>query len=341
MIIRALLLPLLLCLVLQGAAQTGGSRAFSFLSLPTSAHASALGGKTVSAVGDPALVMANPALLDSSMQQVAVLSIQPFYADISHTLLSYSQSVGKSGMWYAGLQSFDYGEFPAYDASGQPTGSRFDAADYSLQIGHSRVQGPFRLGATMRYAASRIDSYAAQALLFDLGGTFRHPGSDLSIGMSFRNMGFLLSDYTEEADSRLPFDVLLGLSFKPTYMPVRFHFTASQLNRDNIAFFDPSAGLDPNAAAPGTIDKAFRRLNMGLELLFSESVHFRVGYNHLIRQELKLPQASGGAGLAFGFMMKVKRFRFEFTRQYYHAAGGRTFLTLQSDLKGAFGKKKF
>ena len=340
--LRPLLLSLLPFLLLSGwtQAQTGGSRAFQFLSLPSGAHASALGGKLISAGADPSLALSNPALLDSGMQQVAVLSIQPFYADISHTALSYSQDFGKAGLWFIALQSFDYGDFPGYDPGGQARGSQFDAADYSLQVGHSRAQGPFRLGASMRFASSRIDSYAAQALLFDLGGV-AHPRKDLRLAMTFKNMGFLLSDYTEVADSKVPFDVLLGMSFKPTYMPVRFHFTASQLNRNNIAFYDPSFNPDPNAGEPGTVDKVFRHLNMGMELLFSESVNFRFGYNHLIRQELKLPQASGGAGLAFGFMIKVKRFRFEFTRQYYHAAGGRTFLTLQSDLKGAFGKKKF
>ena len=75
--------------------------------------------------------------------------------------------------------------------------------------------------------------------------------------------------------------------------------------------------------------------------MFSENFQFRTGYNHLIRQELRLPQAAGGAGFAFGFMLRVSRFRMEFTRQTFHAVGGRSMLSLQTDLKGGFNQKEF
>lgn len=337
---------LLLSLLLLGLspvlckAQLGGSRVMNFLSLPANAHTSALGGNNVSATGSPGLIWNNPALLDTSMHQQALLSYQPFFADISHTVLSYSRQVGTSGMWHAGLRFFNYGDINGFDPTGQATGT-FDAAEYSLQLGHSRQSGPFRLGATLRFAASRISSDAASALALDLGAVFVHPKQDFSIGLAVQNLGFVVVDYAVDNSSQLPLDVQVGASLKPTYMPVRFHLTAANLNRGNISFFDPSGVVDPEAAAPGSIDQLFRRLNLGLEFLFSQNFHFRAGYNHLIRQELKLPQASGGAGFSFGLMLRVSRFRMEFTRQIYHAVGGRTFLTLQTDLQGKLSKKAF
>ena len=254
----------------------------NFLSLPANAHTSALGGNNVSATGSPGLVFNNPALLDSSMHQQVVLSYQPFFADISHTVLSYSRQQGK-GMWYGGLRFFNYGDLEGFDPSGQATGS-FDAAEYSLQVGHSRQSGPFRLGATIRFASSRINFTSASAIAVDIGAVFVHPKQDFTVGLAVQNLGTVLVDYQVGNNSLLPLDVQVGSSFKPTYMPVRFHLTASNITRNNIGFFDPSGVVDPGAETPGTLDQLFRRLNLGLEFIFSPNFQFRAGYNHLIRQ---------------------------------------------------------
>ena len=73
---------------------------------------------------------------------------------------------------------------------------------------------------------------------------------------------------------------------------------------------------------PGFGEEVFRRMVFGTELLISPNFQLRLGYNHLLRQELKLENAGGGAGLSFGFMFKVKRFEFAYSRALYHVAGG-------------------
>ena len=53
-------------------------------------------------------------------------------------------------------------------------------------------------------------------------------------------------------------------------------------------------------------EEIFRRLVFGAELIASNNFQLRFGYNHLLRQELRLATTSGGSGFSFGFVFKVK-----------------------------------
>ena len=74
-------------------------------------------------------------------------------------------------------------------------------------------------------------------------------------------------------------------------------------------------------------------------MIIHENFQLRIGYNHLLRQELKLETASGGAGFSFGFMLKIKKFEFSYGRALYHTAGGSNVLQLNTDLSGWVKKK--
>lgn len=321
-------------------AQLGGQRAFEFLNLPPNARLAALGGVNItSGWQDPGVLASNPALLNSEWQNKLAINRLGYFADISQTSLSYARNLEKAGIWALNLTYLDYGTIQSRDENGFLNGE-FKAAEYAFGLSHSIAFGPFHAGGTLKIAVSDLGGFNASSVMMDLGGTFKHPEKDLTLGLVVKNLGILLSDYTEANNSQLPFDIQLGTTYKPEFMPFRFSLTARNLTRSDVVFFDPAANtLFGNNEKSGLGEEVFRRLVFGTELLFSDNFQLRLGYNHLLRQELKQEAASGGAGFSFGFMFKVKRFEFSYARALYHAAGGSNTIQLVTDLSGITKKK--
>lgn len=333
MILPAILLPILV------QAQLGGQRAFEFLNIPGNARLAALGGVNItSGWKDAGMLTSNPALLNPEWDKQLVINRLGYFADIGQTSITYAREL-KSGIWAANLSYLDYGDIQSFDNEGFLNGE-FSIAEYAFSLSHSRAFGPFRAGASLKLAVSDIAAFKASALLFDLGGAFKHPEKDLTVGLAVKNLGILLSDYTDENESLLPLDVQLGVTYKPEFMPFRFSVTARNLNRENAVFFDPAGNsLVGQDEEPGFSEEIFRRLVFGSELIFSPNFQFRFAYNHLLRQELRLENVSGGAGFSFGFMLKVKRFEFSYARALYHTAGGSNTLQLGINTSGLIKKK--
>lgn len=334
-----LLLAGIIGISVNSYAQIGGKRAFDFLNIPGTAKVAGIGGVNITAADrDVNMFLYNPALLNKEVAGYMSINYIPYLADINYTTLAYAYEFKKTGTWALGLQYINYGEFEGYDATGMATGN-FKANAFAITVGKSHVIGNFTLGANFKFAASDISSFAATALLLDLGGNFEHPDKDFNVGLTFKNLGVLLKDFTAESESHLPFDIQLGTTFKPEFMPFRFSITAYNLNKSDVGFFDPAGRLGSNKEEPGTVDKIFRHLAFGTELLLSENVNLRAGYNHLIRKELRLEQISGGAGFSLGFIVRVKAFELAYSHSFYHVAGGANHFTLASNLGTIFKKK--
>lgn len=339
MILRSSLVFLFSLAPVWASAQLGGQRAFEFLNLPGSSRLAALGGTNItSGWDDPGMLQANPALLSSSWDKQFTLNRLGYFADIGQTSLVYARLL-KSGVWAAGFSYLDYGDIQSFDDEGFLNGE-FSINEYAFTVSHSRSFGPFQAGSTVRLAVSDLASFKASALLFDFGGVFKHPEKDFTVGMLIKNLGAVLSDYTEENNSQLPLDIQLGVSYKPEFMPFRFSVTAKNLARGDVVFFDPAGNsLVGQTDEPGFSEEVFRRLVFGSELIFSPNFQLRFGYNHLLRQELRLQNASGGAGFSFGFMLRIKRVEFSYARALYHTAGGSNTIQLGIDTSGLIKRK--
>jgi hypothetical protein len=310
-------------------AQVGGNRSYEFLNVPYTARLSGLGGVNVSQVDqDVNLFLSNPALTGDTVSGYASANYLSYFADIGLSTFTYSQKVDQvGGMLSVGIQHIGLGSMDGRDASGVMTQS-FSSGETAITISHSRQSGNFRMGANLKWINSNIANYRSSALLFDLGGVFVHPDKQLSIGMTIKNIGFFLTDYTEESNSKPPLDVQVGATFKPEHMPFRFSISAYQFaNGDReIAYFEPASGLQSDE--PGRFDKFARHFVIGTELLISNNVNLRFGYNHLVRQELRLDTKAGGAGISYGFMFRVKAIEFAYSKGGYHVAGGAHHFTL-------------
>jgi len=305
--------------------QSGGSTSFQALNLINNARTAALGGYNTSlADGDLAMISQNPALLDSVRSGDVVFMYNPFFADINALTFQYATEIGGIGSIAFGLTYVNYGAFTQTDETGAESGT-FNARDYVLTAGKSHRIGPFVLGANVKFVHSGISGYSANALALDLGGLYQLPNSDFSAGMVISNLGIVISDYTE-SQADLPIQVTTGITFKPEGMPIRFSLTAHNFTDAENKFFEQ----DDN---PNFADNLLKRVSIGGELMFSQNVHFLFGYDHNRKRELTLEQTAGGAGFSYGFMIRMKKYVFRFSRATYHAAGGTSYISLQSNLK--------
>lgn len=325
---------------LSAHGQVGGQRSYEFLNIPDNALLTGLGGVNVShADRDVNLFLSNPGLVGQDLSGHLSINYLSYFANTSITSVAYTHDFAKWGTWTFGAKHLDLGEIEGFDPLGNALG-RVNSGETVLYLGRSHQVGAFRVGANLKFLFSNIADFRSSAVAADLGGVFIHPEKELKVGLAIKNIGFALSEFTETSDTELPFDVQLGVTFKPQYMPFRFSVTAYNLSRGDITFFNP-APEDPDdlAEEPGTVDKIFRRFVIGTELILSKNFNVRLGYNHLIRRELRLEETSGGAGFSYGFGLRIKAFEFSFARGGYHVAGGSNNFTLTSNLNRLIKKK--
>lgn len=321
---KAIFILALLPFVLYG--QSGGSYTFQSLNLMNSARTAALGGYNVSTVGDLATFSQNPAILDSVRSGDIAFMYNPFFVDINALTLQYASEIGQLGSFGFGLTYINYGDFEGLDDTGVEQGT-FTAQDYVFTIGHAHRVGPFVLGMNAKYIHSGIAGYSANALAFDVGGIYQLENSGFTAGVVISNIGIILTDYIGESPE-IPVRVSAGMTFKPIGMPIRFTLTGHNFIDQGDEFFDSND--EPNFA-----DEILRRLSIGGEVFFSKNVNFLLGYDHHRKRELRLDATGGGAGFSYGLMIRIRKYEFRFSRAIYQAAGGTSFISLQSNLKDA------
>ncbi|MBX9851295.1 MAG: type IX secretion system protein PorQ [Cytophagaceae bacterium] len=326
--------------------QIGGRNSFEFVDMGVNAHVAGVGGLNVSIKdNDLNMILQNPALLTSEMHKNLSLNYVAFFADIKSTSLAYAQNFNNRSIYAGGLQYNYYGQIQRTDPTGADLGT-FSPNEYFIFASRSHTINYYSIGATVKFASSSIDTYNSLALMADLGGIFKHPKKDFTIGLVFKNMGVALKKYTPESKVALPFDIQLGTTFKPEHMPLRMSITVHHLYKWDIVYLDPTVkgtvDLEGNEIKQkkSFADKLGRHFVLGGELILSKNFHLRFGYNYLRRRELRLQTKSGGAGFSFGFMMRVKSFEFSFSRAYYHVAGGANYLTVTTNFSKLLKKKQ-
>jgi hypothetical protein len=315
---------------------SNAQNSFSFLNIANNARINGLGGVNVSLSDrDINLFSFNPALLDSSQRGQIGLSFSPYLASSKLLTLNYSPKFTQKlleGNWAISLQNLNYGTFQGTDAVGNLT-NEFSANDFSLGITHSRKINYISFGVSAKFVGSTLESYSSMAFLSDWGGTFKHPKHDLSIGIVAKNVGFLLKSYGNIRPD-VPFDLQIGASFKPKYMPVRFSLTGHHLYVFDIAYKDPAINYSfdsqGNKVAKNIsiADKMLRHLVFGTSILIHKNFTLLLAYNHLRRKELLINSLGRAAGFSFGVDFRTKQFGFSISRANLASGSGQTTFSL-------------
>ncbi len=324
-IVKAFIL-LIIALPASLFAQYGGLQNFSFLNMPADAYTCSLGGILVgSARNDAALFLNNPAQQDSLKSQQLKLNFSPLWAGSSASTVVYNRCLSEQSTGGLGLQYFNYGTFAGADASGNME-EAFKAAQFALTVGHARRINQISMGLNLKLAGSNIANYSSWAILADFGGLYRHPKVDLTLGLNIKNMGKAFNNFASGNDSApLPFDVQIGGSFKPEHMPLRLNLTAHHLHEWNIAnaqklSTDFATGTTTEQDF-STVGKLFQHLVIGVEALVHKNVQINVGYNHLMRTELKDRNFNSLSGFSTGVLVQSSKLSLCAAVQSYQTAG--------------------
>ncbi len=344
---RLIFLIIFFVFTVNAFSQIGGSSTYNFITLPSTARVTSLGGMCPSVRdNDFDLILENPSLLDSTMDKNLNLSYINYFSDINYGLVGYARHFRKVGVFSANLQYINYGNFKLTNTIGDELGN-FNASEYALNITHSRnIDSLFSVGANFKILYSALYTYKSFGLGLDLGISYLSKNKLFSSGLVVKNIGRQLVSYTKNNNENLPFDIRIGFANKFKHAPLRILATIQHLEKFEISSINrnnPETHVDQETneevISKITIgEKILKHFIIGTEFIPSKSIRISFGYNFMRRDELKLSTKKGMTGITWGLGIKTSKFRIDYGRGSYHLAGASNHITIGTNL-ATFNKK--
>lgn len=325
---RILLVAVTLVLgVLRAAGQSAGTSVFDFLSLPTSAHAAALGGQNLSLPDDDAsLLFLNPALMSDASDQALSLSFFSYMQGSKAGNAAWTMAHGERGTWGIGAQFVGYGTMKETTVEGIEQGD-FQALDMAITGGYSyTLTEHLAGGATGKFIYSSYGGYSSVALAVDLGLNYYDEDHDFSLSLVGANLGGQVKAFGDTHES-LPYDLRLGLTKQLANAPIRFSVSMVDLTRWSAdQYYSPDGELKAGRIL-------MNHFVLGADLLLSKPFYVSIGYNFRRGSELKAAGSGHAAGLCLGASLAVKKFHLSLAYAKYHLAVPSFMLTAQYSFK--------
>ncbi len=297
------------------------------MSLQPNARISALGGYGIAIrENDVNLAAQNPSLLQKDMDNQIGYNHVFYFDGIGAGHVGYAKHFDSIGTFSAGLQYIYYGTFQHTSPSGEHLGE-FTAGEYSFQAAYAKkLDDKFTVGGQMKFIYSSLESYTSLGLAADLAGTYYDEENLLTLTVVASNFGTQLKSYRQNNRENLPLNLQVGIAKKFPHAPFRFALTAHNLQTPRLLYNNLSKpGLQKNleTGAPmpedfNVFDHVLSHLNLSGELLLGKNVYVGVGYNHLRRWEMRLADAGGLTGFAWGFGLKLSKFQLAYGSSSYH-----------------------
>ncbi len=319
-------------------AQVGGERIYNFLNIPPSARQAALGGEIYTLINDINQPLWNPSMISESIDNQAAVGYVNYLADINIGSASFAHMINRHfGTLQGGIQYINYGKFIGADENGLETGE-FISKDLSFSVGYAYQipHSDFHLGINARLLSSKIENYTSFGTAVDMGIYYYSDYRPYTITAVVRSLGYQVSPYTDKRE-KLPFEVAVAGSYRVPDVPIRWHFTLSNLQQWNLAVPNPSnsnTDLDGVTTEENInfFDNAIRHVVIGAEFFPESNFNLRLGYNFRRAAELKLIQSRTFAGISAGFGLKMGRIRFDYAFTKYHPVSNTSTFTLSFDL---------
>lgn len=323
------LLSIMSCmLMLSGSALCQKQTVYQFVDIPASARASALGGTPI-AIPEPDLGLSaiNPAFLSLLKTQKISADYINYISDISLGHVSYCfTNEHIPGTLAVGMQYLNGGDNTRYDKDGNKAGD-FSSNEFALNLSYARqFDSCFSIGATVKPVLSYIGGYSSVGLLADVSANYIINDSRTAMSLLVRNVGSQLTAYYDEY-GRVPFNTQMAISHQLEHAPFRISFVLHSLQKFKLAPAENNKGEmgsevnHDKKTAPGFIDNALRHCVLGVELFPEKAFNIRAGFNYKRRQELKLEDAGGLAGMSLGFGLRLKKFSVEYALSKYTLGG--------------------
>jgi len=335
---------LLLFIAGEVIGQSGGRQIYQFLNLPASARTLALGGYQPNVSdGDINLAYENPASIRKDHHHALSFNHAFYFSGVQFGYATYGYHLENSRISLAGgIRYINYGDFEHTNELGQVVGE-FDASELGIGLTASKqIYDRLHLGTSLRFVQSSFESYVSTGLLFDVGALYELEERNINISLVLKNFGFQLSRYFETRES-VPFDLRAGISKRLEHLPFRFSIIGHNLHRWDINYDDPAAqqgsfifGEEEDEEDPrfSGVDNFFRHLIFSGEFYLGpeEQFHIRLAYNHLLAQEMSLPDSRALAGISFGLGFRINRFRIDYGFGRYHTGANANKFTISTNI---------
>jgi len=309
-------------LLIQQAFTQQNSRVFQFLDLNQHARSAAIGGNHPAIESaDFSLFTLNPAFLSLEQNHTFQASYINHISDINFGSASFHKSFDNIGSFGASLHVLNYGELTRFDELGNDLGD-FSANDLSLTLGWAvKLKERWHAGIAITGIYSSLDSFNSTAITTSAGIFFNSTNNRTQVGASLQHAGYQLSTFNGRQEP-LPFDINIGIAHKLQTLPFRLYATARNLH-------DWDLRTANDESSPSAADQIFRHMVYGTEILLSNSVTFRLGYDDLLHEQTKTGKRVDGAGLSMGFGVRLKTTEIDFARTSFSDIGNLIQLSLK------------
>lgn len=312
----------------------GGSTAYNFLNVTSSARIYGLGGVNITTVDDNLNTTDhNPSLLGPEMSGQVLIDYMHYIGGSNFAGARYAHSAGEYGAWSAGIRYFGYGAITAADETGTILG-KFSPKDVAFNGSFSyNIYGLWRGGINVKLLYSSYEQYSAMALATDLGINYYDEERDLSFSIVGANLGGQIKKFNNETD-RLPMDLRIGWSQSFGAFPVRFSVTAWNLTKWHLPYIETGSGASSDVAEIKDTfsSNLFRHLVFGAELISSEKFYLTLGYNYRTRTDMSTYSRSFLSGFSLGAGLNTTRFRVGLAFAQPHTGATTFMLNLTLDL---------
>ncbi len=302
----------LLCPVLLLAQES--TNVFNFLSLPSSSHAVALGGRNISLIEDDAsLVFQNPALLSNVSNNSMNVNFLTYMKGCKAGSAAFAREAGKRGTWGVTAQFVGYGSMTETLETGEEIGD-VSALDMAISGMYSYfLSDRWVAGATGKMIYSTYGGYTSFAMAVDLGLNYYDEEHDFSFSAVAANLGGQMKAFGT-VHERLPFDLQFGFTKRLAHAPLRVNVTITDFSRWSSKYFY-NADKDPNF---GRI--LLNHFNLGLDVIPVDFLYVGIGYNFRRAYEMKAAGSSHAAGLTVGGGINIKKIKVGLAYAKYHVS---------------------
>lgn len=311
---RTHILLLLLFIVSLGAFGQESTSVFNFLSLSSSSHANALGGRNISLIEDDAsLTLQNPALLSSVSDNSLNLNFMTYMKGAKMGSASFAKIAGERGTWGVATQFVGYGSMTETMATGEVLGD-MKALDMAISGMYSYTLSDSWVGGVAgKVLYSKYGPYSSVGLAVDLGVNYFDEDADFSMSAVAANLGGQVKAFGD-VHERLPFNLQWGFTKTVAHAPLSISLTVVDLTRWSSRYYY-NAGKNPGA---GRI--LMNHFNLGLDITPTNQFYLSVGYNFRRAYEMKAAGSSHAAGLTCGAGLHLKKFKLGLAYAKYHVS---------------------
>jgi hypothetical protein len=286
--------------------------------------------------------VANPAMLNSKMNQDLTLNSSLMPAGISHGMAAYGFNIKSiESTMAAHIQYVSYGKFnrTAVNGIGEGTFSPFEMI-VGASIG-KQVNKRISLGGKVNFLYSQLENYYALGASADFAAAFHLEEHGFRTTLLAKNIGYQFKTYTGEDRFPLPVELQLAASYRVKHAPFRLSILAHHLNKWDLTYNDVSTdptidaltGVLKYEGGPSWLDKFGRHFSYQVEVFIGKHIDLRIGFDYHRRKEFSLTDRTGISGFSFGAGVHFSKFRLDYGFMAYSAAGYGNMLTLSTNLE--------